>query len=844
MRNSLVALAAVLALFVSTPNSFAKPEAFEIGPNNLKELPGGKEADGIRGDFVLRNDKIEAVISANKHLRRANMSTFYGANGVTPGNLYDLTLRGENNDQIVIFTPSGQQGPVSYVRVLKDGGDGEAVVETVVTAANNNGLFKRHEYRVRDGWQGVLIVTTYRNEGKGTPKGSIADRWTRFDRTGTFAGIRWADAIDPAHKAGYAFGWYSGDGFDAPGKEVTIKPGQEVSFARFLAVGRSPAEAVGVVAEFQGVKTAQVFASIESNAGDPIPSGKLEFTQNKSSITAYPGANGKMQFRLPLGTYSYQASDIGRGSVGSPALRLAKAGVNVPMTLKLPNASAIEFDIRNGAGKEMPCKAQFLAVNGTKTPNLGPDWRAHGCKDQYFSEKGHFRVQLDPGEYDVIVTRGIEYTHLKRRIKLEKGKTVKVTGALKRVVDTTGWVSTDYHNHSTPSGDNVCGTDDRIISLAVEHVEFAPTTEHNRLYDWLPHIKKLGLEDELKTVPGMELTGSGAHFNSFPFKPDPYAQDGGAPVHERDPRLNAINLANWQSPEPARWIQINHPDMVFNFTDRDGDGRKDGGFLGLGNLIDGIETENYSASTILSGVPYSVSLYRGQQRVRIQRQFVWLQLLNQGAPYVGVAVCDAHRVHGNGVGGWRTYVPSKTDNPPEIDWKENSRHTKEGRSVLTTGPFLQVQTGDGTLPGGTTRAVGSVDLKIKVQCTDWIDINRIQILVNGRQLKSLNFTRKSHPSWFGNGVVKFDRSINVPVSEDSHLIVVAVGEGLDLKTGYGSSAQSRNEPIAYHNPIFVDADGSGFKPNGDTLGFPIPVGRISAAEAKAALELHKARSEK
>lgn len=43
----------------------AAPAAFEIGPDNKDQLPRGKEADGIIGDFVLRNDKIEAVISAN-----------------------------------------------------------------------------------------------------------------------------------------------------------------------------------------------------------------------------------------------------------------------------------------------------------------------------------------------------------------------------------------------------------------------------------------------------------------------------------------------------------------------------------------------------------------------------------------------------------------------------------------------------------------------------------------------------------------------------------------------------------------------------------------------------------
>ena len=128
-------LTLVVLGLLATHSVIAGPEAFEIGPDNLTDLPGGKEADGILGDFVLRNNRVEAVISANKHLRRANMSTFYGANGMTPGNLYDLTLRGENNDQLVIFTPSGQQGPVSYVRVLKDGSAGEAVIEKIGRAS-------------------------------------------------------------------------------------------------------------------------------------------------------------------------------------------------------------------------------------------------------------------------------------------------------------------------------------------------------------------------------------------------------------------------------------------------------------------------------------------------------------------------------------------------------------------------------------------------------------------------------------------------------------------------------------------------------------------------------------
>src|SRR5690349_4460944 len=61
-------------------------EAVEIGKHNTNLLPAGKEADGIIGDFVLRNEYIQALVSGNLPLRRANMSTEYAF--PTPGSLY------------------------------------------------------------------------------------------------------------------------------------------------------------------------------------------------------------------------------------------------------------------------------------------------------------------------------------------------------------------------------------------------------------------------------------------------------------------------------------------------------------------------------------------------------------------------------------------------------------------------------------------------------------------------------------------------------------------------------------------------------------------------------------
>ncbi|MGV3753846.1 MAG: CehA/McbA family metallohydrolase [Verrucomicrobiota bacterium] len=824
----------ILLGFNAAPSSLRAAEAFEVGPDDVAKLPKGKEADGIIGDFVLRNDKVEAVISHNALYRRANMSTFYGETGITPGCLYDLTLRGENNDQLVIFTPSQQQGMVSYVRVANNGKGGEAAVETVVTAANNKGLYKRHEYRLRDGWQGVLIVTTFRNESTQVVKGTPDDRWTKFARSGTERGISWADAEDPADKAGYSYAWVEPDGLKIPAKEVELKPGQEISFARFLAVGRSPLEAMGVVMAQKG-PVGTLSGTIKDAAGKPISIAKVEVVVDGKPIVAYPDDQGAYRVSLRPGDYEVSATGIGRDVVKGKVKVEAKAIAAFDPVLSAE--SSFTFDIQDETGKSVPCKAQFLGVNGTKNPELGPQNRAYGCVDQYHSEKGQFTVAVPPGEYKVVVTHGVEFSHLSQTVKLEAGKKHTVKGVLKRLVDTKGWISADFHNHSTPSGDNTTGTDDRIINLAAEHIEFAPTTEHNRLYDWRPHIEKLGLRYELQTVSGMELTGSGAHFNMFPLTPKWNQQDNGAPQWNPDPRITAVTLRDFQGQNPHRWVQINHPDMVANFIDRDADGRVDGGFLGLERLIDGVETQNYADAQILNGSPFRLGRDRaGKESVTYLREFIWLQLLNRGHRYWATAVCDAHTVYGNGVGGWRMYFPSASDKPNEIEHEEIARHAKAGRSYLTTGPFLQVTTEDGIQPGGETRATGSIKLKVKVQCTDWIDIDRVQVLVNGRQEPKLNFTRKSHPKMFADGVVKFDQTLEVGLSEDSHLIVVAMGENSDLSTGYGTSSQAKIRPCAYHNPIFVDADGGGFKPNGDLLGWPLPTKGMKVEEVRALLE--------
>ena len=141
--------------------------------------------------------------------------------------------------------------------------------------------------------------------------------------------------------------------------------------------------------------------------------------------------------------------------------------------------------------------------------------------------------------------------------------------------------------------------------------------------------------------------------------------------------------------------------------------------------------------------------------------------------------------------------------------------------MITNGPFLKVTTAEGLPIGSTVVSAGFIDLKIQVQTPNWLDIDRVQVLVSGRQPEQYNFRKDVNPGMFSDGTVKFDEIIRVMLQRDEHLIVVATGENSNLEKGWGLNPYGQMHPVAYTNPIYVDVDHNGFQANGDTLGHPL-----------------------
>jgi hypothetical protein len=460
----------------------------------------------------------------------------------------------------------------------------------------------------------------------------------------------------------------------------------------------------------------------------------------------------------------------------------------------------------------------------TVDPDFGPDSADTAMKNVRYSHDGVFRQEIAAGDYDVTISHGPEYDAVIARISVERGGETPLAAVLRRVVDTAGWVSADFHSHSTPSGDNTSSQLGRVQNLLCEQIEFAPCTEHNRISTYSPHLRSLGVEQLMATCSGMELTGSLLpvnHQNAFPLVEKPRVQDGGGPVvDDANPVAQIERLALWDDGS-EKLIQMNHPNLVQILGDADVDGTPDTGLEGMFGFVDVMEV--HPPHEIFNTPPP-----RNDPRKATSTVFVWMQMLNLGYRIPGVVNTDAHyNFHGSGF--LRSYVASPTDDPAAIDTADIVRAAERGRIVMTNGPFLAVRLA--AAAGGKAAAAGpgddvadddgAVSLSVRVQCPNWFDVDRVQVFVNGRPVPEANFTRRDQASLFSNGVVRFAHEFPLRLERDAHLIVATIGEGSKLGVVMGPE-HAEDKPVAVTNPIFVDVGGDGFAANGDLLGLPIP----------------------
>ncbi|RIK73565.1 MAG: hypothetical protein DCC68_24635 [Planctomycetota bacterium] len=848
-------------------------EIVTITAENLDKgiAPAGKEADWILGDHVMRNDKIVAVFGNPIPTRNANMTVKN-----VGGCIIDLTERDRPNDQLSAYYPGGggyvfgfglaaatsrnatpSAESVAPAVAANVAASGEAVHLRVVAKPSDGGPRVEVAYHLVDGDDFMTVTTKYTNPHDKPIKVDLIDR-VRADRTFTAnidaeTNVAWWDD----EWFGQAYGivpvgakvQYDPNAKTRDGKQQTavvqyivdgsanvdLAPGKSVEVTRRVFPANSLLAARGIAARMADKPLVPVAVTVVDDKG-PVPGAFVTVSRGKNKPEKHAAGrsdkDGKLAFDLPKTDDGWRVNveRLGRRVREIPLDLMSTTSVTIKA--ELPPAGYVVANITDDRGGPIPCKVQFqgrlpakpVSVDD-KAPEVdfGPDSADTAVKNVYYSHNGKFRQELPPGDYDAVISYGPEYDAVFTSIKVERGEESPLAAKLVRVVDSKGWVSSDFHSHSTPSGDNTSSQFGRVQNLLCEHIEFAPCTEHNRISTYVPHLKQLGVEHLMATCSGMELTGSLLpvnHQNAFPLVERPHTQDGGGPVVDNaNPVAQIERLALWDD-KSEKLVQMNHPNLVQILGDRDTDGQPDAGFENMFGFVDVMEVhpphEVFTPPATLEDARKSPNTITN-----------WMQMLNLGYRIPGVVNTDAHyNFHGSGF--LRNYIKSPTDDPAKIATMDMVRASERGQVVMTNGPFLEATLT--TLQGekktaGSGEAISAPDSKamlhVRVQCPNWFDVDRVQVFINGRPDKKLNFTRRENAKLFSREVVRFDHEIPLELESDAHVIVATIGEESQLGVVMGPD-HGKDKPVAVTNPIFVDVDGDGFKANGDLLGLPIP----------------------
>ncbi|MBX3443282.1 MAG: CehA/McbA family metallohydrolase [Planctomyces sp.] len=812
--------------------------------------PRGKEADAIYGDVVLRNGVLCAVIAAPLPTRNANMTVREAG-----GCLIDLTSVSDESDQLSCYYPGQRQFPYRSWRamggareplavdgldytglaasliVVSEASEGRPSVETGywLTAMQPwldmfTVLSNPHDEMIAVALSDDLRIDSAREDLFKSPNGTL-DLFIAADHfwKQAYGVMSMTDGrrIQATSERATEMRFVTDEGHHT----LFIPPGESITLRRRIAPGRTAFHVRANLYLSPNGTMVPVTWTFEDGLGRPIPDVRLELSDSEGQAlgVVIGSPEGAVSIPLPAGTYSG-----GLSVLGQPVQALS--GLVVPnaeeerKTIRIDGwrPGTVRARITDEQGQPIPCKVEFAGIEGAPQPSFGPDTAEFGVRNLRYTPDGQFVQPLAPGKYEVVVSHGPEFDAIFTTLEVPAGGDVELAGALVRSVDTTGWISSDFHSHSSPSGDNTSSQLGRVLNLAAEHIEFAPCTEHNRISTYVPHIDQLGLGRFMSSCSGMELTGSPLplnHQNAFPLVEHPREQDGGGPTTDADIEVQIERLALWDG-RSEKLLQQNHPDFGWLFYDRDGDREPDEGFFRSFGFIDVIEV--HPLSYVLELGP--VWVYDG--KTYNHALFNWLQILNQGRVFTGVVNTDAHyNFHGSGT--LRNWIASPTDDPAEVQPLDVVRAARERKVIMSTAPFLTLSAtaADSEITAGVGEELsapgGRVRVRIRVQCPNWADVDTVLLLINGRKSDAHRYTREEHPELFGESAVKFDQTLEIELPGDAHLVAIAASSKPLGRHIYGIGASCHANAVT--NPIFVDVDGGGFQPNKDPLDAPLPV---------------------
>ncbi|MFA6034523.1 MAG: carboxypeptidase-like regulatory domain-containing protein [Myxococcota bacterium] len=481
------------------PQDMSEP----LGPGQVRagvtvkeaDMIGGQVTHGRIGDIKLYNSKIRVIVEGVR--RSDGWGSFGGtvadADVVRPAGTPGQSLFGE-----YFFGFGCRVQDPSSVTIVNDGRDGNpAVVRFEGPDADMPFIAAS---ALKDILVSTVLNTTITVDYVLPPDSEVME--IRVSFPWTQLKIRELDMILQVFMMGDGLEIYKqGPGFDAEGQvgdtEIFIAAGKDVSYGIF-----GDSETIKKLIKYEGInfyaspkmdvkrgdllsftrrfvvtgggvdpvlrwfdasrKTAGlggVTGRVTEADGTPAPGARVHVIGDTVDNQGHwdqtiADADGRYSLNVVAGAYRLVPFVDGSPTpAGYPVT--VQAGGKAAQDLALPAPAYLQFSSKAADNSALPSKVYMARAGGADRPPASfGEMSWGGYQWVVNAAKGQGKVRLPSGDYTITFGRGFEYTVVSNNLTLVAGQQASAEAVLEKVMDTTGFLNSDFHIHSKDSPDS------------------------------------------------------------------------------------------------------------------------------------------------------------------------------------------------------------------------------------------------------------------------------------------------------------------------------------------------------------------------------------------------------
>jgi len=670
---------------------------------------------------------------------------------------------------------------------------------------------------------------------------------------------------------------------------LDLPDGDGITMGVDVSVGLDPADAEEQFRQITGEAVATVSGSVAWGTGGTPPdarvglfsddnnNGQLDDDDKIRTVTDID-ASGNFSASVKPGDYLLLAEVKNQGRSTVTKVTVPAAGLS-GQSMTVPSPVTYDYSITDDAtGNMIPGKLTIIGRHP-----VTPDKRMFEAYDRYYGlidmlwslrgtsvdigDGADKKIVLPVGgPYRIMVTRGTEWSMADVIVSPTAGETpAQLQFVLRRVVPTTGYVSTEHHVHLVGSPDSPVLRPKRIATMVADGVEVWSATDHDYVSDLQPIVESMDVAMHTRAIAGLETTPFAyGHFNSYPITPDNNMPNRGAIDHAQGMDGYAMlpgEIFDAMRAKGAELVQVNHPRNTNGITDfmqyfdrskitYDYEGRSitgDGFRQPVPNdwlRLPGTElfSDSFNALEVWNGFDMGDTNDDGVREVRSADMVMrdWFTFLSFGKDITPVGNSDTHTAVKDPGGMPRTLVRVGDDSPSALSdgsivAEVLNTMTANGVAkdlVITNGPHIAVTVeGDsgGSALGRIITPSGSVTFNVTVYSPMWAQIDTIEVFSNatpevGRAALSDSALRPVSCATTRTGFIEGDTCEDAPVGGAQVLTVntVDAGGGFERYEATFSFTFTQAEIAALNRAGATNGDAwFVFRVNGSRAIFPI-----------------------